>query len=425
MDSKTSRQSLFPIVAGNILEWYDFALYGFFASTIAGHFFPAGNAGTAWLAATATFGAAFFMRPVGALLFGLIGDRLGRKSALTATILLMATGTAMIAFAPTYATAGIGATVTVVAGRLLQGLSASGEAGLAIAMLMESAHPSKRGVMGGWFAIGMYGAVLLGSLAALMVSSLLPPADAAEWGWRLPFIAGLLIVPIGFIARRTLAESREFLVSKASPGFPARLSRMETARGIGATMGLAAFGTAATYLMLIFMPAYAERDLGIVRQHAILSTFLASLLLVLLLLPAGRISGRVGQHRMVLGGTAFAGVAIVPFFMTLNASPAFTTLLALQLTLAVCMAAYASSAPVLMSAMFPVQRRALGVGLGYNLGILIFGGFAPFFSTWLITVTGNRMIPAYYVACAALLTIAVVLYPTFTQLRLRRTAVDA
>src|SRR6185503_15633037 len=200
-DLSAKRGRMLPILLGNLFEWFDFTIYGFFATTIATQFFPPDNEDAAMLAVAATFGVAFVMRPIGAVVFGLIGDGWGRKTSLMLTFALMALGTAMIGFAPTYATAGVLATVNLVLGRLLQGFSASGEIGPSLTLLIESTPPEKRGVSFAWFNVGVYTAIVAGSLAALAVNTLLSPADAVSWGWRVPFLFGLVIAPIGFYMR--------------------------------------------------------------------------------------------------------------------------------------------------------------------------------------------------------------------------------
>ncbi len=411
--SASSHVRVLPIIIGNIFEWFDFALYGFFAGTIARQFFPQGDSQAAMLATAATFGAAFLMRPVGALVFGLIGDRKGRKVSLTATILLMALGTAMIALAPTYASAGIAATVILVTGRLLQGFSAAGEAGAAMALLIESTDPRRRGVAGGWLGVGIYSAIVLGSLSGLAVNSLLSPADAENWGWRIPFLLGLLIVPIGWYMRRTLVESSEFSMQKTGHvklGLETREDGPSTLRGILNMIGLTAFGSAVVYLALIFMPSYATRDLGMPQKDAMLSTFIASLLLVLLLVPTGWMSDRIGRKPMLGGACLIAAITVLPLFILLNRTPTLGTLLLLQATLSTCLAAYASASAALMTSLFHVSRRSLGLGMGYNVGILIFGAFAPFITAWLIGTTGSKLVPAYYVATCALLSLLVIFF---------------
>ena len=283
---------MLPIIIGNAFEWFDFTVYGFFATTIAYQFFPPGNERAAGLAAAATFGVAFLMRPVGAVVFGLIGDGWGRKTSLMLSFALMALGTAMIALAPTFASVGVYATAILVLGRLLQGFSASGEVGPSLTLLIESTPPERRGVAAGWLQVGVYAALVFGSLAGLAVNKLLSPADAQAWGWRVPFLVGILIAPIILFMRHRMHESQEFIDARqqapAASGAAPTGSARQTLRGIGTMIGLAAFSAPVVYLILIFMPGYAVRELGLRKTTPMLSTLVASALLVLLLVPMGR-----------------------------------------------------------------------------------------------------------------------------------------
>jgi len=411
--SRLTRKSILPIIVGNVFEWFDFTIYGFFATTIARQFFPPGNDQAAVLAAAATFGVAFVMRPVGAAVFGLIGDRYGRKMSLTLTFALMALGTAMIGLAPVFARAGVLATVVLVVGRLLQGFSASGEVGSALTLLIESSAASRRGVATGWLNVGVYSALVFGSLSGLAVTTLLPPADAQAWGWRVPFLFGLLIAPIGLYMRHHMDESQEFLAARrhspaagavAAPAHSAR----QTLRGIATITGLAGFSSPVVYLILIFMPAYAVRELGLPQRTPMLSTLIASVLLVLLLVPMGRLCDRVGSKPLMLLACTIGSALIVPLTAHLTRAPSLASLLLLQCSLCVCLAMYVTSAGPMVVSLFPVPRRALGIGLGYNIGIIIFGAFAPFITAWLIQVSGEKMMTAWYALGGGLISVLVV-----------------
>lgn len=404
---------MLPIIIGNMFEWFDFTLYGFFATTIARQFFPPGNEETATLATAATFGAAFVMRPVGAVAFGLIGDRCGRKTALTFTFALMALGTAMIGLAPTFASAGVFATVVLVLGRLLQGFSASGEVGSALTLLLESSAPERRGVAAGWLSVGVYSALVFGSLAGLAVSTLLPPASAQAWGWRVPFLFGLLIAPIGLYLRRHMDESQQFLAARrhfpVTPiAAPAGGTR-QTLRGIATLIGLAGFGSPMVYLILIFMPSYAVRELGLPQKLPMLSTLIASMLLVLLLVPMGRLCDRVGSKHLIFLASAVGTALIVPLMWNLTRAPSLASLLLLQCTVSVCLAMYVTSCGPMAVSLFPVPRRALGIGLGYNVGIMVFSAFAPFITAWLIQISGDKMMTAWYALGSGLISVLVAL----------------
>ncbi len=412
-DRATNGTRLLPIIVGNLFEWFDLTIYGFFATTIALQFFPPGNEQAAMLAVVATFGAAIVIRPIGAVVFGLIGDSWGRRTSLTWTFTLMALGTAMIGLAPTYASVGVLATVILVLGRLLQGFSASGEAGTALTLLFESTPPERRGVAMGWLNVGVYTAIVFGSLAGFAVNKLLSPADAQAWGWRLPFLFGLLIAPIGLYMRYRMDESQEFLDARerariSSVAAPADNSR-QMLRAIATVIGLMAFSAPVIYLLLIFMPGYAVRELKLEQTVPMLSTLISSTLLVVLLVPMGWLGDRVGYKPLIVLASALGTALVVPLMWYLTHAPSFASLLLLQCTLCICLALYVPSCGAMMASLFPVTRRALGFGLGYNLGAIVFGAFAPFITAWLIQVSGDKMMTAWYVLTGGLISVLVAL----------------
>jgi MFS transporter, MHS family, proline/betaine transporter len=409
LDHTATRTRMLPIIVGNMFEWFDFTLYSLFATTIAYQFFPPGDEQAATLAVAATFGAAIVVRPIGAVVFGLIGDGWGRKTSMTLTFALMALGTAMIGLAPTYASVGVFATVILVLGRLLQGFSASGELGSSLTLLFESTPPERRGIMIGWLQVGVYSAVVFGSLAVLAVNTLLSPADALAWGWRLPFLFGLLIAPIGLYMRYRMDESQEFLdarnqVSAASVAVPADTAR-QTLRGIVTVIGLAGFASPVFFLILIFMPGYAVRELGLEQTVPMLSTLIASTLLVLLLVPMGWLCDRMGCKPLIVLSSVVGTALVVPLMWHLTHAPSLVALLLLQCSLCVCLAMYLTSCGPMMASLFPVSRRALGFGLGYNVGIIVFGAFAPFITTWLIGASGDKLMPAWYILAGGLVSV--------------------
>ena len=413
VDRRSTRARRLPIIIGNAFEWFDFTVYGFFATSIAYQYFPPGNEQAAALAAAATFGVAFLMRPVGAVVFGLIGDGWGRKTALTSSFALMALGTGMIGLAPTFASVGMYATVILVLGRLLQGFSASGEVGPSLTLLLESTPPERRGVAAGWLQVGVYSAVVFGSLAGLAVNKALSPADALAWGWRVPFLAGLLIAPIIFVMRRRMDESQEFIALRqqapvAAGAAPAAHAR-RTLRGIATMIGLAGFASPVVYLILIFMPGFAVRELGLPQTTPMFSTLIASLLLVLLLVPMGRLCDRVGCKPLIVLAAMVGTALVVPLMWHLTRAPSLTSLLLLQCSLCACLAMFVTSGGPMVASLFPVSRRALGVGLGYNVGIILFGAFAPFITAWLIQASGDKMMTAWYVLAGGLISVFVAL----------------
>lgn len=403
-----------PLLLGNALEWYDFALYGFFATAITGHFFTLGDPQTASLAVAATFGAAFLMRPLGALVIGHFGDRSGRKHALMLSFGLMALGTAMIGLAPTVATLGLTATVIVVAGRLLQGFSAAGEAGSSLTMMVESVPQTRQGQATALLALGAYGGLMLGSLSGLAINALLPEAAARAWGWRLPFIAGLLILPVGLHLRRHMAESPSFAYAAVRESVrrgPAHgtANAAQLLRGIMTMIGLAGFASPVVYLILVFMPTQSTAYFGVRSGEAMLSTTVALTFLMVLLLPMGRLADRLGGRFLMLGSSALGVLLVVPLTLRVVHAPGLLSLLLLQSVLALCLAAYVTGSGPVASGLFSARHRTFGISVGYNLGIVLFGAFAPLVTTWLYQRTGDSLVPAWYVLVAGLTSVATVL----------------
>jgi MHS family proline/betaine transporter-like MFS transporter len=388
-----------PIVVGTMFEWYDLTVYAFFATTISIQFFAPGNEQAAILSTAAAFGVAFLMRPAGAIAFGLIGDRLGRKSALTLSFALMAIATAMIAMAPTYAQAGLFATVVLVLGRLLQGFAASGEVGASVAILLEASPPNRQATSTGWLNVGLYLALALGSVSSLAVHSLLSPEDVQSWGWRLPFMLGLLIAPVGLYVRWHMGESPEFLEVKQPA---ARLlapvhSLRGNVLGVVRLIGLGGFGSPVVYLVLIFMPSYAKRELNMPADLPSLSTMIACLVLVAMLVPMGRLCDRVGSKLTLTVSCAIGTALTIPLMVNLIDAPSLRSLLAVQCTLSVFLAAYIVACGPVAISLFPVAQRAMGIGLGYNLGVVTFGAFAPFVTAWLAVAIDAKMVIGWYV----------------------------
>jgi MFS family permease len=232
------------------------------------------------------------------------------------------------------------------------------------------------------------------------------------WGWRLPFIAGLVIAPLGLWMRHRMGESQEFIDAHASAAAPAPRTAgaaRQTLRGIGTVIGLAGFASPVVYLILIFMPGYAVRELGLPQTVPMVSTLVASMLLVLLLVPSGALCDRVGAKPLIVAGAGIGTLAVVPLMWHLTQSPSLESLLLLQCTMSACLAMFVTSCGPMVVGLFPVSRRALGVGLGYNLGIIVFGAFAPFITAWLIQASGDKMTTAWYVMTCGAISVLVAL----------------
>ncbi|AOY94162.1 MFS transporter [Cupriavidus sp. USMAA2-4] len=410
------RKAILAATIGNGLEWFDFTVYSFFAVIIAKLFFPTGNDLTSFLLTVATFGVGFFMRPVGAIVLGVYADRVGRKAALTLTILLMALGTAIIGLAPTYDQIGMWAPALIVLARLIQGFSAGGEVGGATAFLIENSPDAKRGLYASWQQASQGISFMLGAAMGALVINGLEPAQVDAWGWRIPFLFGLLIGPVGMYIRSHLEEPPAFQQQRAERQAakvkfsPLSQVLRDHPREVVAGLGVTILWTVCTYVLVFYMPSYAKQQLGLPLGATFNSTALCGAIILVLCPVMGTLSDRIGRKRM-LGVVALAiGVLAYPLFHWLNLSPTSQTLLQVQVVLGVLLAAFTGPAPAVLAEQFPTEVRSTGLSLAYNFAVTIFGGFAPLIVTWLIESSGNKLAPAFYVIAAAIASFIALLF---------------
>ncbi|WP_020206466.1 MULTISPECIES: MFS transporter [Cupriavidus] len=410
------RRAILAATIGNGLEWFDFTVYSFFALIIAKLFFPTGNDLTSFLLTVATFGVGFFMRPVGAIVLGVYADRVGRKAALTLTILMMALGTAIIGLAPTYASIGLWAPALIVLARLIQGFSAGGEVGGATAFLIEHAPDEERGVYASWQQASQGISFMLGAAMGALVINGLAPEQVDAWGWRIPFLFGLLIGPVGMYIRSHLEEPPAFEARRAERKAskvkfsPLTQVLRDHPREVLAGLGVTILWTVCTYVLVFYMPSYAKQQLGLPLGATFQSTAICGAIILVLCPLMGMLSDRVGRKRM-LGTVALAiGVLAYPLFHWLNVSPTTQTLLEVQIVLGILLAAFTGPAPAVLAEQFPTEVRSTGLSLAYNFAVTIFGGFAPLIVTWLITSSGSKLAPAYYVIAAAAVSFIALLF---------------
>jgi MFS transporter, MHS family, proline/betaine transporter len=387
---------------GNTLEWYDFLIYGFLAVTIAKLFFPTENELTSLLLSVGTFGAAAIVRPIAGVALGVYADRVGRKAALTLTIFTMGLGTGLIVLAPTYASIGIWAPVLLVTARLLQGFACGGELGGATAILVENAPNGSRGLYASWQTASQAAGVLLGAMVTMLVSLSMTQAQLEAWGWRLPFAFGLLIVPVGFYVRSKLKEPDAFLRARTeAPIFSFLRMLLGEGRSLLTAIGIAVLYLACAYVLFVYMPTFAVRQLRLPFSQALIATTLASAVLFLCSPVFAAISDRYGRKPLlVVGASAFA-VLTYPAFVLITREPSLLKLAAVQSGFAIAMAAYAGPAISVYAELFPTRLRSTAVSLVYSVAVLLVGGFAPLIVTWLIAATGNPNAPAFYVIGAA------------------------
>jgi MHS family proline/betaine transporter-like MFS transporter len=398
--SAHARRIVISSSIGNALEWYDFLVYGFFASVIGKLFFPADDEWVSLLFAVGSFGVSFITRPVGAIVLGLYADKKGRKAALTLSILLMIVGTLAIALMPSYQQIGIVAPIAILLARLVQGFAVGGEFGSATAFMVE--HSTRgRGYYASWqFASQGLAAILASGFGALLTASL-SPAELEGWGWRLPFVFGLLVGPVGFYIRRHLDETPEFVAEqkKTTPAPEASFKSQWT--NLLLAVGVVAQSTVSVYVLQLYMPTYAVKQLHLPAAQSFGVVVLNGGLQFLLSPVMGALSDRIGRIRIMLTTSVLMMLLIYPMFAVLRAHPTIGALLVLQAVSGIFKAAYSGPMPALMSEIFPTRVRSTGLSLGYSLGVTLFGGFAPFIVTWLIHTTGDTLAPSYYVLTAA------------------------
>ena len=398
------RRAIAAAVVGNVLEWYDFAVYGYLAMVIGARIFPAEDEATALLSAFAAFGLGFLARPLGGIVIGRLGDRRGRKAALMLTMTLMAVGTVMIGLVPDFATIGLAAPALVVVARLIQGYSAGGEWGGSTAFLVEWAPEGRRGLVGSLQQASVAGGLLLGSGMAALISTVLSEPAMAEWGWRIPFLLGGVIAFVGLYLRRNVEETPAFRQAEAAPAPEATPGWQLGARAFGFTV----LWTVSYYIFLSYMPTFAQRHLGIERADALWSNTLGLLALVLLVPLFGALSDRIGRKPLLLA--CCAGFLILPyplFSLMLDGVP-YATVIAIQIGFAALIAAFSGPGPAAIAEIFATRGRTTWMSVGYSLAVALFGGFAPFLATWLIGSTGTPIAPVFYVMAAAAVSLLVI-----------------
>jgi MFS family permease len=403
MSAATRTRQIIAAVIGNALEWYDFVIYGFMTVIISRLFFPAESEYASLLIAMATFGVGFFMRPVGGVLIGLYADRHGRKAALQLIILLMTIATAMIAFAPTYAAIGIAAPAIMVLARLLQGAATGGEFASATSFLIESAPPERRGFYGSLQMVGQSISALTGATAGMLVTQGLTPEQIDAWGWRLPFLFGLLIAPVGLWMRRHLSETEEFLAAKEDTtqhlGLLAVLR--EHLRDVLVCFGLVVSSTIMFYVVLIYMPTYAKTQLNIPLKEAFTAQVAGLVCLTALIPLFGVLSDRIGRRIVLMVAALLYLVLTYPLMDWLLAEPSLMRLATMQVVLCSAIAVGFGAISTALAEQFPVRQRSTGLALAYNVAVMIFGGFAQLIVTWLIKATGSLLAPSFYVMFGA------------------------
>jgi MFS family permease len=402
------RQAVGAAVIGSVREWYDFAVYAYFAGVIGKNFFPSGNEITQLLSAFLVFGLGFVVRPLGGIVIGWIGDQKGRKVSLLLTIFLMAAGTVLIGIVPTYASIGVLAPVLVVLARLMQGFSAGGEWGGSTAFIVEWAPPDRRGFFGSFQQSSVATGLLLGSGIAALTNTLLSAPDVDSWGWRIPFLLGGLILPVGVYMRRRIGETPVYRRSREESGAAAPADPTSAFVLAARAFGFTILWTVSYYIMLSYMPTFTQKYAQLGRAEALWSNTIGLLVLVAAVPLMGHISDRYGRKPLLLACCLSFIVLPYPLFVLMLSGAGVGTIIAIQILFGLMIALFSGPGPAAIAEIFPTRVRSTGMSTGYSLAVAIFGGFAPYIATWLIDKTGSSISPTYYLIAAAIVSTAVI-----------------
>jgi metabolite-proton symporter len=409
MDSRSRLRVILAASIGSALEWYDFFLYGTAAALVFGElFFPKSDPVVGTLLAFLTFGVGFAVRPLGGIIFGILGDRLGRKPVLVATLLMIGVGTTLIGVLPTYSQIGIWAPILLVAMRVIQGLGAGAEYGGAVIYLVENAPPQHRGFWGSFAPLGVSVGNLLAAAAFALVT-MLPKEDLMSWGWRIPFLASFLLILVGIYVRMKITETPVFTEAVVARGKVERNPAMEALKRhprnflvvLGARLGENGLG----YLFPVFGLSYCITTLGIPKADALSALMLAFAVELFTIIGFATLSDRIGRRPVYMFGAAFGIFWAFAFFWLVGTKEWIWIAVAFIGARAIVTAAMFGPQAAYFAELFPPQRRFAGFAFARELGSLLAGGPAPFVAAVLVAAFGSWWPVACYAALLAALTV--------------------
>jgi MFS transporter, MHS family, proline/betaine transporter len=406
----TRRKVIAASFIGNFVEWFDYAVYGYLAATIAVVFFPESNPQTGLLLTFALFAISFLVRPIGGFVWGHIGDRIGRRTALSWSILIMSAATFCIALIPGYGTIGIWAPILLLIIRVVQGFSASGEYAGASAFLVEYAPPNRRGLYAAVVPASTAAGLLLGSLLAALLTGLLDDSQMQDWGWRLPF---LLAAPMGLIGRyiRTKLEDtpafRALAAEDHAVKAPVKDMFRTHWRQLLQAVGAVLLNAVGFYVILSYMPTYLSEELGLGATESYFATTIALLTYIGFIFLTGMLSDRFGRKKVLISASVLFIVLTVPAFALLSTGN-FLIIVLVQILLGAMLTLNDGTLPSFLAEMFPTKVRYSGFAVSFNLSNALFGGTAPMVATLLIAATGSDLAPAFYLVAAAVISLVAV-----------------
>ena len=389
---------------GNALEFYDIIVFGFFAQAIGSAFFPSADPAIAQMQAWGVFGTAFVARPIGAYVLGRYADRIGRRASMTLSIALMTAGTGLLAFMPRYDAIGILAPIGILLARLLQGFSAGGEFGGSTAFMIEHAPQSRHGFFASFQFTSQAVSNILACAIALLVTGVMSKEAFAAWGFRIPFVIGMLIGPVGLYLRRGVDETPEFLASRKSSLPLGVLSARDWIK-VALASGIVAMGTVGTYIN-IYLPSFAQGTLHLPPSTGYWVSLVSAVVSFFVTPVMAGISDRGARWHWPAVWAVITVLLAVPLVGWGVHDPGMTKLMIGIGALTALRAAYSAPMPAMLGEMFPVQVRALGMSLGYTIGVAVLGGFTPYLCSWAVNWSGNVSAPGYVLAAAGVLSLA-------------------
>jgi MFS transporter, MHS family, proline/betaine transporter len=421
------RKVVIAAAAGNALEWFDFSSYAFFAAYIGANFFMQGDAASGMIGTFLIFAVGFIARPLGAIVLGSYGDTHGRKATLMLTVSLMAVGTGIIAFAPPLWVIGIGAPILLTLGRLFQGFSAGGEIGGATSYLVEKAPPERRAGLTGWLQGSMGIANAMSALLGVIITSVFPESAIVEWAWRIPFIVGLLIVPVAIYIRKRLDETEEFMQMKEEVGTAKQTPIRDLFRNYPKQLVVAALMAilwqVSVYALVIYSTVYYASDaagLGFTSNEAFWASLAGNLVMIFACVYAGKQADRFGTRRSLKVTTWLLIIVPVPALVLLHAVPTLPMLIVIHIVLCIAVSGFAGIIPSALARIFPPSVRSTGTSFSYNIAAIFFAGFTPALMTWAIGFT--PLATGIYVVLAGV--VALLTMPHFLHMIAQRESVD-
>ena len=406
-ERKALRRAAVASFMGNFVEWFDYAAYGYLATVIALTFFPQTDSATGLLATFAVFALSFLVRPVGGLVWGHFGDKYGRRSALSWSILIMTVSTFCIGLLPGYNHIGLWAPALLLLIRLVQGFSASGEYAGASAFLAEYAPDGKRGFYTSIVPASTAAGLLFGAVFVAAMHSLMSVENLHDWGWRLPF---LLAAPFGLVGRyirMSLQDSPKFLemeqrleAKECATHAPIRELLTVHRRAVMIGIGVTCLNAVAFYLLLSYMPTYLSTEMGMDESDSFIASTVSLATYIGLIFLMGKLSDRFGRKTMLVSASVLFLLLTFPLFGMLG-NPSLVVILMIQIAFGAILAMNDGTLPCFLAEIFPTRVRFSGFAFSFNLANALFGGTAPFIATWLIQLTGNKMAPAWYLLAAA------------------------